>query len=421
MHILVIANSAFSQTANNGKTYETMFSAFKKENLAQLLFRPQKDDIDFEYCPNNYFVSEVDIINRLFLRTKNCGRKLESSESVKQQSGAYRVKSNSIKRNPLLRDLLWKTNLWKTKELKKWCTDLHADLIFFVGAGQSFAYEIALYVADYLRLPLVIYFMDDYLINPQCRTLSEKIQRKRMQAFYAKAVNRAELHFCIGEMMAEAYSRYFKKTFQCIMNSAEILPYEKPVFGEKIQISYFGGLHLERWKMISRFAKLTPPCATVHIYTFTPIDEGMKKAFAESNVILHNGVSGLDLHRAMVQSHVLLHAESDDAYYRSLTKLSVSTKIPEYLAHGRLVIGFGPTEVASLRLLSDHRIGVVLSSSESDDILQNKLAEILSDSLLMSNLGQEAYSYATRNFDKGKIARDFKSQLHSVVNRNIKE
>jgi len=413
---LIIANSAFSRTSNNGKTYEVLFSAFKKENIAQLFFRPQRDDIDWEYCSNYYMVSEVDLINRLLLRTKKCGRKIESSECVKQQSRAYQVKSNSIKRNPLLRDMLWKTNLWKTDELRNWCKALNTNLIFFVGAGQGFTYDIALYVAEYLNVPLAIYFTDDYLINPQCRTFSEKIQRKRMQSFYTQAINYAKLHFCIGKRMADAYSGYFKKPFRYIMNSAEIHPYQPVSYNNKIQISYFGGLHLERWKMIARFARLVPLHVAVHVYTFTPTDSDMERIFETNGVTLHKGLQGLELRKAMNNSHILLHVESDDAYYRSLTKLSISTKIPEYLMQGRLVIGFGPTEVASLRLLSDNKIGIVLSSSDNDDNLRVQLEKLLSDTELMTETGKAAYTYAITNFNKEKIANDFYQQLCSITN-----
>ena len=50
---------------------------------------------------------------------------------------------------------------------------------------------------------------------------------------------------------------------------------------------------------------------------------------------------------------MLVHVESFDNKSRQLTKLSISTKIPEYLATGKPIIAIGPREVASLEYLKD--------------------------------------------------------------------
>ena len=64
----------------------------------------------------------------------------------------------------------------------------------------------------------------------------------------------------------------------------------------------------------------------------------------------------------MFDADAFLHIESDDESYCSLTKLSVSTKIPEYLISSRLVIGYGPVYLASMKLLKDNNIGIVISN-----------------------------------------------------------
>lgn len=420
MKILIITNNAFSKTSNNGKTYEAIFSHFDKHNLAQIFFRPQTNT-DLDYCESTYMVSEIDIINKLLFRSKSCGQEISSQQQadINNQSQIYGQKRGSIKRNPIIRDLLWKTGLWKNRILKEWCTRVNPDLIFFIGANQSFTYDIADYIASYLKIPMVLYYTDDYLINPIYTTWTQKIQQWRIKSFYKNAVNQAKIRFCIGEEMAKAYSNYFGKPFFHIMNSVEIMPYSAPVINDsKIRIGYFGGLHLDRWKMIDRLSSLLPDNAEVHVYTFTPIDSEIKSVFDKANVFYHNGIQGVELNEAMNNCDILLHVESDDNYYRSLTRLSVSTKIPEYLIHGRMIIGYGPSEVASLKLLSSNNLGLVLDSGEVDDIIKSELYKYLGDTQHIIKQGQRGYDYAVTHFNKNLIAEEFKNKLMSIINNN---
>ena len=115
---------------------------------------------------------------------------------------------------------------------------------------------------------------------------------------------------------------------------------------------------------------------------------------------------------------MLLHVESDDDYNRLLTKLSISTKIPEYLISGRLVIGFGPTDVASMKILSSNNIGIVLSSEISKDVLREELDKIVTNFELRKKIGKRGYDYAVENFNNQIIAEDFKKRLLHLAKHN---
>lgn len=418
--ILIITNNAFSKTSNNGKTYEAMFSSFEREQLAQIFFRPQLN-IDFDFCSNFYMVTEIDIINKILLRTNTCGKEINNEEKDKviNQSKVYTNKRNGLKNNPIIRDYIWKTRLWKNQGLKDWCNKVNPDLVFFIGANQSFTYDIANYISDYLNIPMILYYTDDYLINPIYTSIAGKIQKWRIKSYYRKAIKKAKIRFCIGEEMAKAYTEYFGVHFYHIMNSVDIIKYSTPnINTSKIKIGYFGGLHLGRWKMIARLASATPANTEVHVYTFTPIVDEIKTTFEENGVIYHNGIQGKELRDAMSQCQILLHVESDDKFYRSLTKLSVSTKIPEYLMHGRMIIGYGPSEVASLKLLSNNKLGIVLSSEDSDETIKDKLEQTLNNKPLILEYSIKGYEYALKNYNKQIIATDFKNKIINVINNN---
>jgi hypothetical protein len=65
-----------------------------------------------------------------------------------------------------------------------------------------------------------------------------------------------------------------------------------------------------------------------------------------------------------------------DKVNRKLTRLSLSTKIPEYLASGRCIFVAGPPEVGSIRYIQDHEAGMVVTDM---DALRENLDTLISN------------------------------------------
>ena len=119
----------------------------------------------------------------------------------------------------------------------------------------------------------------------------------------------------------------------------------------------------------------------------------------------------------MKKADILLHVESNDLQYRSLTRLSVSTKIPEYLISGRLLLAFGPAEVASIKLLSDHNVGCVIDADQSDEMCKSTINKLIGRNDQIHGFVCNAYDYAVNTFDKDKIATKFKSELERIAKK----
>lgn len=416
--VLVISVNAFSRRSNNGKTAEAMFSSFPKDDISQLFFHYNGiSDCDFDYCNNYYCISEQDLLHG----TK--GKKVCSSDvsfditPTERHDYVNSVKKISVKRKNIIRDILWSTNFWKNKQLKGWLKSTDADAVFFVGGGYGCFHKIARYISNFLNVPLVTYFTDDYLLYPISRGVLEKFQTWRMKRFYKKTVEASDLLFCIGEKMAHEYSAYFGKPFYPIMNITDVIPYKQHETATPPVIAYFGGLHLNRWAMIAKFADAVKGLAMVRVYTFSKMTAEMEQAFSGAGVEYMGGLVGDALAQAMTACDYFLHVESDDLYNRRLTRLSVSTKLPEYLMYGKPIIGFGPEEVASMCMLSDNHIGMVISSDADVEAIRRSVMQLLSDNDLYHKLCRDGYDYACNHFDKRIVAANFRKQLDLIVNK----
>lgn len=413
MNILIISHNSFSSTDNNGKTLEALFSFAAKDSIGQLYFS-QNEHPDFSFCDNYFQITDLDVLLKLIRRTKYCGKCISQNNIDNKSNFFFKIAKKHNRFLAFLRDLLWKTGVWKTDRLYTWCKNLNPDLIFFVGGGMSFSHDVSIYLSKKLAIPLVTYFTDDYLIYPKNRNFLDFIQRKRMKSFYKHTIEFSALLFSIGDLMSYEYSNFFRKPFHPIMNSVKIIPYEEYRNSKNITISYFGGLHLDRWKMIIRLSKFANNIKIL-VYCSNKPDNYILNQFKEHNIMYMGRILGEDLKKTMINSDILLHVESDDKYYRSLTKLSLSTKIPEYLITGRPIIGFGPSEVASMKILSDNNIGFVIPSNASDKELQRYISEISNNYELRKSIGYSGYSFAKENFNNIIITKKFKAKLESIL------
>lgn len=416
--VLVVSHNCFSKVSNNGKTLESIFSGFSKENIGQVFFTEDMNP-DFDFCDNFFKITDTDVLKSLLKGSSDCGMALfpvrnNSNKVIFKGSKLLKFAKSKMDYMVTFRDLLWSFNTWKSKPFINWCREFKPDVIFYVGGNFGFSHNIACFLSRILEVPLVSYFTDDYLIYPKNKNLLDSIQRIRMKKFYAKTVQQSSLSFAIGSFMAKEYSSYFEKEFLPIMNSIVKQEYIEYFEKKEVTISYFGGLHLNRWKMLIRLGN-SLSIGSLNVYSIERPSKEIILEFEQANIKYKGAVEGENLKNAILESDVLLHVESDDLYNRTLTKLSVSTKIPEYLMSGRLVLGFGPEEVASMRILSDNKIGVVIPSSVSDDCLKSELIKITSDFELRKQIGLQGYDYAIKNFDNKIIATEFKQRVENLI------
>lgn len=423
MKVLVVSHSSFSKIYNNGKTLASIFAGFPKQDLAQIYFTENMHP-DFDFCNDYFKITDVDVLKSLMKGGADCGEILFPSEeyninatNVSKGSRLFRMAKSRVDHLVLFRDLLWGFNVWKSKSLMNWIKSIRPDVVFYVGGNFGFSHDVAFFLSKTNQIPLVSYFTDDYLLYPKIKNLFDGIQRIRMKKFYKRTVNEAALRFAIGDVMSDEYSAFFGKKFYSLMNSISMEDYVSYQEGHGIIFSYFGGLHLNRWHMLLRLAHSLPK-GSIDVYSTDQPNDEILSEFGKANINFKGAVEGLNLKNAILQSDVLLHVESDDAYNRTLTKLSISTKIPEYLMSGRMVLGFGPIEVASMRILSDNNIGVVISSSISKDSLKTELLKITSDFHLRKSMGLRGYKYAIDNFDNKVISDKFKNRILSLIKKS---
>lgn len=423
MKVLVISHNSFSKTHNNGKTLSAMFSAFRKEELCQLYFTPVGSP-DFDRCVDYYLISDKDALKSIIQR-RQCGIiAIRRNENYNQRiQSSSRMKPRPTKTKKFIRSLVWLLSGWYYGGLNKWLAAQKPNVIFYVGGDSFFSHYIAMKLSNKLQVPLISYFTDDYIINPP-----EDLYNKILKHIYKKTINKSTKLFAIGTKMADDYAVYYQREFKPIMNIVDIPPevQNKISIKEVITINYFGGLHLGRFQELIRFAQFmkSDVCEmlkkkyTIGVYSFTSISDDMRKKMAEVGITLNPGVTGDELKHIMQGTDIFLHVESVRADFHSLTKLSVSTKIPEYMSLAKPIIAFGPADVASFRVIADANPTMVINDIADPAQMKEQASRIItlinSDERL-KEIAACNYTYAKTHFDKAVVAKKFKKELQELV------
>ena len=429
--LLVISNNAFSKVLNNGKTLESFFKGWDKKEIAQLFFSTNENP-DFEFCNNYFKMTELDILKSLLtFNIKKPGRVVsprvgEFPPFLEEESDLLKWIKKNGKTFALWRNFLWSFKTWKNKNLIKWLHDFNPDFIFFLGGNVAFVHYITQWIHNYLKIPYAVYFTDDYIINQTNENLLQWMYQKRLLKYYINTINNASMCYVVSDLMAKDYSIKFNRNFSVLVNIIDFnnfsIPKKEQNEKNKTMIfSYIGGLHLNRWKSLIELGNLLSEInselsleCVINIYTVVYPDDKIFNQLNNFPLQFKGSLDNIGVIETIKKSDVLVHVESLDKINRSYTKYSISTKIPEYMASHRPILAYGPAEVASIKILSENHIGVVLTDDDSKEEKKEKIIKLIFDAKFRDHLANKAYDFAYKNFNGSTIKENLKNELYSM-------
>jgi len=398
--ILVISNNSFSSTSNNGKTLASFFDKYPITHIAQLYFSPEIPDTD--HYSNYYRITDRDVLSGVIKNTIACGGMIfpkrvdETDKNVVKPDRAVNIlKRSDIAR--IIRELFWKSGKWKTRSLDQWLEKFSPDIVFFCAGDSGFAFDITEYIKEKFSAKLITYITDDYVLPRKAASLFWRIRRKHILNKMKKTVGGSDLFITISDPMKNEYKRLFGKDSMICVNMTDsikdtsITNEEETVF----TMVYAGGLHYKRYLTLSLLAGAikrfnddqdSTQKAYLKIYsTQAPGRSVLKKIEIEGASEFCGGLYPKELVRVLNQSSALVFAESFDKRSVDATRLSISTKIPEYLSLGKPIIAIGPEGIASMKYLDDCALCII----DKGDISE-KITEVLKDSGLRDELSTKA-------------------------------
>ena len=173
-HILIVGTVPYN-TKSTSRAFESYFSKWERENLAQIFSNTKKPCKG--HCGTLFQITDHRVLKRWFdpnvktgqvflydnLETEWTDTSLEVNSTAIET--AYRLGGKHTSFTHLMRGVLWRKRFWCTPELNKWMDDFHPDCVFLSFSNDYFIPQIALYAAKRYNIPIVSSIGDDYYFN----------------------------------------------------------------------------------------------------------------------------------------------------------------------------------------------------------------------------------------------------------------
>jgi glycosyltransferase involved in cell wall biosynthesis len=302
--------------------------------------------------------------------------------------------------------------------------------VVYATLGSIRMMRLAVAAAQECRVPLVPHFMDDWPSTLYAQGQVLGLPRRAVRAGVREVLRHSSYGMGISEPMAREYERRYRLPFAAFGNcvdAAEFAVPDAPPETDRdrsvIELVYVGGLHLDRWRSLRRvceaISRLVAQGVPVRLTVHAPAADLARygDTFAALPAVrLGGSLDSAEVGAVLRRSDVLVHVESFAAEHRRYTRYSLSTKIPQYLAAGRPVLGFGPAELASMAHIDVARGGVVVGVDEPT-ALTAELSRLCADPALGDRLGRQGLAYAVRHHRADQVSARFAEVLREAAAR----
>ncbi|MEU4778233.1 glycosyltransferase [Micromonospora sp. NPDC023633] len=434
--VLVVGAAVFSRASGIGITLSNLFAGWPRDRLAQLYTEDGEPvtDVCATFARVGPELAPVEHhLYRLRARTRRAGRTAAVGGAGADGTAAAKPDPGPVRARLLseLRAFLDLAPIRVPPQVRDWLRAQRPEVLY-ATMGSIRMMRLAVAAARECRVPLVPHFMDDWptTLYKEGQTLG--LARWAVRAELRAVLRHSSYGLGISGPMAREYERRYRLPFAAFGNCVDVADFADPVDPAQprpvttpIELVYVGGLHLERWRSLRRvgeaLGRLAPDGVSARLTVHTPAQDVTRYASRLADlpaVCLGRSLASSEVAAVLRRADILVHVESFAENNRAYTRYSLSTKIPQYLAAGRPVLGFGPAELASMVHLTEAGAGVVVGVDDPA-ALTRELSRLCHDAGLRDRLGRQGLAFAVRHHRADQVALRLAEILREAARRPV--
>lgn len=427
---VLFLDTTLHKNGATGITLSNLFGSWEKENLYMIGPTEIAQLSATEEYKNIYILSEKDYYHRfplgLFLKVLRGMKRIINSFAANGTTAPNLT--NNSENSPAVKKNLFKTRfsgLFRylgfdhlffrqiiSKDLREWIKKSNPDIFYAVLSTRHsilFAHEI---VKEFNK-PLIVHIMDDWpsTIGNDC--LFAKYWNKTINQELKNLLNTTYRKIAISRVMANEYETRFGVTWVSFHNPVSLekwLPYQKHVIKrdstELINFAYFGRIGRANEDAILKFINAIIELESsygirIRIDFFT--SQCLLDAYCNSKVVRVIGfIDHSKIPETISQYDFLLLPLSFKAHDVQFSRLSIPTKLSEYLISGVPVVVLAPEATALSDFVKTNNAAFVINTDHIPEI-SHALNRFISDIELQVEISQNAKAVAVENFSMEKV------------------
>lgn len=424
--VLLVNGEPLGTQSATGITLSNLFRGWPQDRIVQIFTANIVPD--HRFCSNHIKLSKRDISLLGGYLGSGEGARLDldvkTTSWLKSEVKALTAKRARVLLTPLIDLFPYKL----TESLLAQIAEFRPEVIYST-LGNIRLLRVVRSLSDTFAIPVVPHFMDDWLstYSSRGRSLITTLQRKLANKLCGEIIARAPGGMAIGDLMASEYTDRFGIPFTAFMNPVDITngaSERSPLRqGETrtVRFVYVGGLHLGRVVNVIEIAKavrrLQSNGVNIEFSVYSSrhdLDAHREKILSTGGVARCDTLNFDQVQRVLQESHVAIHVESFEESMIQYTRLSVSTKIPQYFAAGLPVLAFGPATIASCRYVVDNNCGLGVDSMRAD-VLDAALAELAENQVLRLRMAENALDTARIRHNAAAERERFRSFIGTAA------
>jgi len=347
---------------------DTYLSSFTNEQIFQICTNNKK--LCKEKCLHYFRLTDKDVFRSRLHKNEKCGTSIELSMNgenlirEERRNKKYLITSILYSDSPFirfLRLLLWNKKIWGNEKLKLWLDTYSPDFVFVHCSSSAFILEIAMFVSDYLHIPLIFEIADDYFfIKHSPVSLFNRLYQQKYAITFKRIMAMASGVIYLSDKMKNKYDSFFDKNGTSVYLSSYFTATGKQT-SEKKCFQYFGNLGYGRRRTILRLGReISKYGVNIHVHlppTQNAVNRlsGKEKGIKDEGSLEYEGVL-----KEMRNTDVLVYIETFQKKKAEEIELSLSTKISDYLASGIPILAVGSPKTGSISFLKKTKSAFVI-------------------------------------------------------------
>lgn len=415
--LLIIANSAMSESSSNGRTLMNLLSDFKAEELAQFYINGTPD---FSCCSNYYHVSDKAALNAVI---NPASRKVFNGKVVQRNTSVTidDKKTDDKKiakscKNKYIRSLVWSTKRWWTADFEQFLNDFEPQAVLLYAGDAPFMFDIARRIANIRNIPLFMYNCENYVLKEVLYSGARKssvwhfLLMNSLKNAYSKFMK--DVHFCfyITEYLEKQYqSVYPHPGKSCAVYTASNMNNyaQEHIDTEPFTLLYCGNLGVGRPAALLSLAKVlysVDPTAQLKLFGIFTDKETEAQVTRCDNVVYGGRIPYEQVQEETKKCSMVIHCENPERVKN--LQCAFSTKIADYLACGRPMLIYALRDYPFVQYLEQHKAAHI-AADEAE--LSKVLSECIKNKAYREKFVGNALSLADKNHNLKKNGELVKS------------
>lgn len=366
--VFIIAANPIRDDLCNGIMIQSIFEGWDPCKLAHLHFMALNRIDPNVFCESSAFRI------RLFGQTQRLSNNVFPPDDECGNGGVTRGAREAIRkcvlRNGALRGFargvheLWAANSGLLeKSLRRVIEGIGPDFVY-LHVGSYWIAKVSAMACKRLKVPMVLHVTDDFVSGLYAKSAWEPILRPLARKWFGEAVRHADLNLAISPGMAAEFAGQYGGVWDWCTTLVDPEEYDpSPRESDSFfRIVYAGSLGLNRADSLSALAygveQLTSQYGkkvVVDVWCSEADKRAVLRRHPRHAEVLNfcGWAKPADLPRIFHNADLLVHLESFRQKEMMFTRLSLSTKISQYLMSGRPVLAIAPEGLASVGVLQE--------------------------------------------------------------------